>query len=296
MGGAGRRRAGGPGDGLFVHPGGRGHAGRLARALQQHLVGLGVPRQRRHRLCLRPEPAAAESAVRRDTIPVSLRSRFRQRPADRRRLGHPGRLDLAELGDDGARAQRLDPLGPASDRWHRRRGDRGHVDPAGWWARVPPLLRRCRAAWLDHRADPHSANLRPPAGGRPRPARQHPVVQPDPFLLPPAAVVRLRRRDRDGGLAAADPPLAAHALLRLGSDADNHPAVMATVGAQERSRRLHRRGSPGRPAAAVPHSQPRRHRPRRRLLGAAVSSARLDWFFHGHARRGGAALVDGSPR
>src|SRR2546429_5028229 len=80
---------------------------------------------------------------------------------------------------------------------------------------------------------------------------QHPVVQPDPFLLPPTAKLCLRRGHGDGGPVAADAAAPQHAILPLARDGCHDPVGVAAVDAEERGGR-----PPGRPPADPPFYPP----------------------------------------
>src|SRR5438309_3405603 len=117
----------------------------------------------------------------------------------------------------------------------------------------------------------------------PRLDAQHPVVQPDPFLLPPAAIVRFRRRDRDRGPAAADSSADGRAVPSLARDPHHDPFVVAAVDVEKRGGGLPRRRRIDRPAAALPRAQPARARSRDRLLGAAFPPAGVARVLRGDA-------------
>src|SRR5205823_7381119 len=66
----------------------------------------------------------------------------------------------------------------------------------------------------------------------PRRDAQHSVVQPHPLLLPPAALLRLRRGHGHGGSPAADAAAPRHALLPLARNDRHRPFVVAAVDAE----------------------------------------------------------------
>src|SRR5256886_16805949 len=73
----------------------------------------------------------------------------------------------------------------------------------------------------------------------PRRDAQHSVVQPHPLLLPPAALLRLRRGHGPGGSPAADAAAPRHALLPLARNDRHRPFGVAAGGAEEGDGRLY---------------------------------------------------------
>src|SRR5438309_1840943 len=128
----------------------------------------------------------------------------------------------------------------------------------------------------------------------PRRDAQHSVVQPHPLLLPPAALLRLRRGHGHGGSPAADAAAPRHALLRLARNDRHRPFVVAPVDAEERDGRLHGRRRIDRLLAALPRTQPGGARDCDGLLGAALPAAGVARVLCRDARAGRAAPADGS--
>src|SRR2546429_9965473 len=67
----------------------------------------------------------------------------------------------------------------------------------------------------------------------PRRDTQHSVVQPHPLLLPPAALLRLRRGHGHGGSPASDAAAPPPPPLPLARNDRHPPFVVAGVGAEE---------------------------------------------------------------
>src|SRR6266550_1610531 len=127
----------------------------------------------------------------------------------------------------------------------------------------------------------------------PGPDPQHPVVQPDPFLLPPATELCLRRGHGDGSAPVADAAAPEHAVPPLARNAGHDLFIVAAVDAEERGSRLPGCRRNDRPFTALPRPQPGGARHRHRLLGSALSAAGVAWILCGDAAACPATPADG---
>src|SRR6202022_2548232 len=121
-------------------------------------------------------------------------------------------------------------------------------------------------------------------------------VQPDSFLLPPAAIVRLRRRHRGGRPAAVDTEAPDDALLPLARNGCHDPFVVAALDAEERGGGFPGRRRTDRPPAVLPCAQPGGARYRDRLLGVALPAAGVARVLRRDAGARRAAPADGGAR